>query len=175
MTRYTYKVVPAPSKGRKAPGVKGAEARFSHGLEDAINKLAVEGWEYLRADILPSEERQGLTSTHTVYRTVLIFRREAEAPVPEPRTFPPLTAERASSDMDDADMPEAGSVPEEPLAAKKDEVAESRQEEIVHTADVAYEEPSGADIIEEDGAVVPEDSEPPADDVVEAETEDRRD
>ncbi|MEQ9257754.1 MAG: DUF4177 domain-containing protein [Roseovarius sp.] len=79
MTHYTYKVVPAPAKGRKAPGVKGAEARFAHGLEAVMNEMAAEGWEYLRADILPSEERQGLTSTQTVYRSVLVFRREAQA------------------------------------------------------------------------------------------------
>lgn len=98
MTRYTYKVIPAPAKGRKASGVKGAEARFAHGLEEAINELAAQGWDYLRADILPSEERQGLTSTATVYRSVLVFRRlaqEAETAQPHPasaRAAPPLTA-----------------------------------------------------------------------------------
>ncbi|WP_210115063.1 DUF4177 domain-containing protein [Roseovarius aestuariivivens] len=75
MQHYEYKVIPAPAKGRKAPGVKGADARFAHALETAINELAASGWEYLRADILPSEERQGLTSTQTVYRSVLVFRR----------------------------------------------------------------------------------------------------
>lgn len=77
MTGYEYKVIPAPAKGRKARGVKGPEARFAHALELQMNELAAEGWEYLRADILPSEERQGLTSTQTVYRSVLVFRREA--------------------------------------------------------------------------------------------------
>lgn len=75
MTVYEYKVVPAPSKGRKAAGVKGPEARFAHGLQEALNEVAAGGWEYQRADILPSEERQGLTSTQTVYRSVLVFRR----------------------------------------------------------------------------------------------------
>lgn len=76
--KYEYKVIPAPAKGRKGPGVKGAEGRFAHGLETVINELAVEGWEYLRADVLPSEERQGLTSSQTVYRSMLIFRRPLE-------------------------------------------------------------------------------------------------
>ncbi|MFN3209141.1 MAG: DUF4177 domain-containing protein [Roseovarius sp.] len=76
--KYEYKVIPAPSKGRKGPGVKGAEGRFAHGLETVINELALEGWEYLRADILPSEERQGLTSSQTVYRSMLVFRRPLE-------------------------------------------------------------------------------------------------
>lgn len=72
---YEYKIVPAPARGQKAPGIKGAEARFAHGLETAINALARDGWDYLRADILPSEERHGLTSSHIVYRSVLVFRR----------------------------------------------------------------------------------------------------
>lgn len=76
--KYEYKVIPAPAKGRKGPGVKGPEGRFAHGLETTINELALEGWEYLRADILPSEERQGLTSSQTVYRSMLVFRRPLE-------------------------------------------------------------------------------------------------
>ena len=75
MKQYEYRVLAAPNKGRKGPGIKGPEARFAHGLEQVINEQAAEGWEYLRSDILPSEERQGLTSSHTVYRSVLIFRR----------------------------------------------------------------------------------------------------
>lgn len=79
MQIYEYKVVPAPTKGKKGPGIKGPDARFAHGLESAMNLLARDGWEYLRADILPSEERQGLTSTQTVYRSVLVFRRAIES------------------------------------------------------------------------------------------------
>jgi len=79
MTAYEYRVIPAPTKGRKAQGVKGAEARFANALQEVINDHAAEGWEYQRSDILPSEERQGLTSSHTVYRSVLVFRRPADA------------------------------------------------------------------------------------------------
>jgi hypothetical protein len=78
MSFYTYKVIPAPGKAPKVPGVKAPEARFALGLEEAINEMARKGWEYLRSDILPSEERQGLTSTQTVYRSVLVFRRTAD-------------------------------------------------------------------------------------------------
>ncbi len=79
MVGYEYKVIPAPAKGLKARGVKGPEARFANALEHRINEMAADGWDYLRADILPSEERQGLTSTQTVYRSVLVFRRTKEA------------------------------------------------------------------------------------------------
>lgn len=102
MAEYEYKVVPAPAKGRKAPGVKGAEARFAHGLEAVMNEMASEGWEYMRADVLPSEERQGLASTQTVYRSVLVFRRErsgarheqpAAPSIPAPASPPPQEQE----------------------------------------------------------------------------------
>ena len=79
MPIYEYKVIPAPTRGRKAPGVKTPEARFALGLEDMLNIMGQGGWDYLRSDILPSEERQGLTSSHTVYRSVLVFRRETTA------------------------------------------------------------------------------------------------
>lgn len=119
MTRYTYKVLPAPAKGRKAPGVKGAEARFAYGLEEAINEMAAQGWEYLRADILPSEERQGLTSTTTVYRSVLVFRREMKGLDAGDRPVPSLTARRTP-------------VPDEAVAFTRkqpvEEVAEDAQE-----------------------------------------------
>ena len=75
---YEYKVIPAPAKGKKQRGIKGAEARFAHALESVMNELAKDRWEFQRADILPSEERQGITSTQTVYRSVLVFRRLAE-------------------------------------------------------------------------------------------------
>lgn len=75
MTRYEYKVCPAPAKGRKDKGLKTPEARFALAVEMQINLLAADGWQYQRTDILPSEERQGLTSSRTVYRTVMVFRR----------------------------------------------------------------------------------------------------
>lgn len=91
MTTYEYKVVPAPDRGRKARGVKGADGRFAHALEDALNELAAEGWEYQRAETLPSEERQGLSGKATVFRNVLVFRRARDADLAdfEPRLLDP--------------------------------------------------------------------------------------
>lgn len=101
MSSYEYKVVTAPSKGVRAPGVKGSEGRFAHALEEAMNQMAGEGWEYVRAETLPAEERAGLTSTQTVYHNVLVFRRlrsgdmsafdprVLEAPKPAPMLPPP--------------------------------------------------------------------------------------
>ncbi|MFK7838090.1 MAG: DUF4177 domain-containing protein [Sulfitobacter sp.] len=101
MPRYEYKVVPAPTKGLKAKGVKGAEARFSHAIQELMNGLAGYGWEYQRAETLPSIERAGLTSTTTEWRNVLVFRRlrenDAEAFSPE-LLPPPDVAEQAASE-----------------------------------------------------------------------------
>lgn len=72
---YEYKVVPAPTKGQKARGVKGAEGRFANALESKMNELAADGWEFLRTETLPSEERSGLTSTAKKYRSIMVFRR----------------------------------------------------------------------------------------------------
>ena len=73
--QYEYKVIPAPRKGRKARGVKSAEDRFSHTLQQVMNDLAADGWEFLRSETLPSDERSGLTSSTTVFRSMLVFRR----------------------------------------------------------------------------------------------------
>ena len=75
---FEYKVVPAPTRGRKAKGVKTPADRFARALEDTINELAAEGWEYQRTDTLPAEERQGLTGRTTIYQNMLVFRRLAE-------------------------------------------------------------------------------------------------
>ncbi|WP_170409328.1 DUF4177 domain-containing protein [Ruegeria atlantica] len=76
MQRYEYKVVPAPQKGTKAKGVKTAEGRFAASVEQVLNQMGQDGWEYQRAELLPSEERSGLTSSTVNWRNVLVFRRE---------------------------------------------------------------------------------------------------
>lgn len=92
MIRYEYKVVPAPEKGTKARGVKTAPARFALSVEQALNQLAAEGWEYQRAELLPSEERSGLTGSTTNWRNLLVFRR----PLPAgPEVLPEAEAEAA--------------------------------------------------------------------------------
>ncbi|WP_373353771.1 DUF4177 domain-containing protein [Pseudoroseicyclus sp. CXY001] len=121
MQTYEYRVVPAPKKGLKAKGVKTAEARFAHALQALMNELGAEGWDYIRTDTLPSEERTGLTGrTTTSYQNMLVFRRplltatiaeaapaaEPQAPaLPAPEPAPAPAAEAA---------PEAKEEPTEP-------------------------------------------------------------
>lgn len=99
---YEYKVLPAPTKGIKAAGVKGPAQRFAHALEAAMNEVAADGFEYHRSDILPSEERQGLTSSQTIYRSVLVFRRPLTAPLAD---LAPVAEDDSASDHSEAPAP----------------------------------------------------------------------
>jgi len=101
MPNYEYRVVPAPKKGERAKGVKGTEARFAHTLATVMNELGAEGWDYVRTDTLPCEERSGLTGKATSFRNLMIFRRVLES-------APVATAEPEAQ----AEQPEE---PEEPL------------------------------------------------------------
>ena len=53
MTRYEYKVVPAPGKAAKVKGVKSPEGRFAHSIEAVLNEMAADGWEFQRAELDP--------------------------------------------------------------------------------------------------------------------------
>ena len=79
MQRFEYKVVPAPRRGEKARGVKSTEERFALGLTHLMNAMAAEGWDYVRAEALPCDERAGLTGTRTTFQNVLVFRRALAA------------------------------------------------------------------------------------------------
>ena len=85
MPTYQYRVVPAPKRGLKARGVSSNEDRFAHALETLMNELGAQGWDYVRADTLPAEERQGLTGRTTIYQNMLVFRRLVEAAADTPR------------------------------------------------------------------------------------------
>ncbi|RME16984.1 MAG: DUF4177 domain-containing protein, partial [Alphaproteobacteria bacterium] len=76
---FEYKVVPAPTRARRVKGAKTPADRFAQTLAEAMNALAADGWEYLRADTLPQEQRKGLTGRVTVFQTMLVFRRPLAA------------------------------------------------------------------------------------------------
>lgn len=91
MDKFEYKAVPAPQYGKRTKGARSHEARYAQSLGDVLNEMSREGWEYLRADQLPSTDRKGLfrrkvENTHSM----LIFRRPAskeflKAPVAAPK------------------------------------------------------------------------------------------
>jgi len=104
MQRYEYRVVPAPTKGEKAKGAKTTPDRFAVALMNVMNGLGADGWEYVRADTLPCDERVGFTGSKTVFQNMLVFRRpiagEVAEPRPKARTVPPqpvLTASEAAT------------------------------------------------------------------------------
>lgn len=72
---FEYNVIAAPTRGEKAKDAKSPTDRYALALTAELNRMAADGWEYLRADVLPSEERSGLTGRTTVYHNVLVFRR----------------------------------------------------------------------------------------------------
>ena len=79
MTVYVYKVIPAPTQGLKGKGVKGVSARFANSLETSINDLAVDGWEYVRSESLPSVDRVGMTRKRVEsFQNVMVFRKPAD-------------------------------------------------------------------------------------------------
>lgn len=93
MRKFEYKAIPAPTSGTKAKGVKTTEDRFALSLTDALNEMAEDGWEYVRAETLPCTERKGLTGTQQTYQNILVFRRLEAAALPLDRvTTRPLHA-----------------------------------------------------------------------------------
>ncbi len=143
MPRYEYKVVPAPTKGLKGKGLKGPEAKFAHAIQELMNGLSGYGWEYQRAETLPSVERAGLTGSTTEWRNVLVFRRlregEAEAfspemlpapavfamapaAVPEPEVQVPADIEAALGELEQTQAPEKEPAPAETVIAENDTV-----------------------------------------------------
>ena len=98
MTHYDYKVVPAPKRAKRVKGVHGSEELFALTLTEAINEVARQGWEYVRAEHLPAEAPRGwFRGRSRASRRVLVFRRPREQlgprlaavrPEPAPPTRP---------------------------------------------------------------------------------------
>ncbi|CUH66993.1 hypothetical protein TG4357_02768 [Thalassovita gelatinovora] len=120
MTLYDYKVVPAPARGTKARGIKGPDARFANTIETVLNEMAAAGWEFQRAETLPSEERHGLTHTATTFRTLLVFRRPRPGDISAfaPRRVEPADprpeADQDETAQDDAPATTVSKTPEQP-------------------------------------------------------------
>ncbi|EYD77155.1 hypothetical protein Rumeso_01267 [Rubellimicrobium mesophilum DSM 19309] len=85
----------------KAKGARRPEDRFARAVEAEMNRMASEGWEFVRSDTLPCEQRSGWFSRPaTVFQTLLVFRRPlGEAGVQAPRAAmpPPVTLAPAAS------------------------------------------------------------------------------
>lgn len=112
LSSYEYAAIPAPLRSEKAKKAKTPSDRFALTLTDEINRMAADGWEYLRAETLPSEERSGLTGRTTLFHNLLIFRREAasgrtEAPVAATAAPAPVLQEAPKPAVQAAPKPAA--------------------------------------------------------------------
>jgi hypothetical protein len=112
MMQYEYRVVPAPVRGVKAKGARTPDDRFAHALAEVMNDLGAQGWDYVRCDTLPCEERTGLTGRTTVYRNMLVFRRPvapsvAVAKADQTPAAPPSLAARFAATLRPGTTPAA--------------------------------------------------------------------
>jgi len=114
--RFEYTAIPAPTRGEKAKDAKTPTDRYALAVAAELNRMASEGWEYIRADVLPSEERSGLTGRATVYHNLLIFRRPQTAPAGSvadmerrPQPVYPAAASPAPQPRPTPHLPEAAS------------------------------------------------------------------
>ncbi len=81
MAEFEYKVVPAPRKAGRAKGVRGHDEKYAYTLGEIMNKMAADGWQYLRAESLPVDEKAGMMGKTTEkYLSLLVFQRQTNAP-----------------------------------------------------------------------------------------------
>ena len=75
---FEYKCVGAPERPKRLRGTWSRSDRVALAMQEIIDAEAVDGWEYLRTDLVPVEEKASFFSrTQEVQRAVLIFRRDA--------------------------------------------------------------------------------------------------
>ena len=129
MQRFEYKIVPAPSRATKsARKAQSAADRLSIVLADVMNTHGQDGWEYLRSEYLPLEERRGIFARQSVSQHhVLVFRRALpvlgdltgplvpssarNAESPPPRSLSPAPIAPGQQDMTVGRTPTLGAAP----------------------------------------------------------------
>ncbi|MBM3604838.1 MAG: DUF4177 domain-containing protein [Alphaproteobacteria bacterium] len=94
---YEYSVIPAPNRSEKIRDAKTSSDRYAVTITAELNRMAGEGWEYLRADVLPSEERSGLTGRTITYHNLLVFRRPKRAADAELKRLPQPSAAESTA------------------------------------------------------------------------------
>ena len=123
---FEYKCVGGPERPKRVRGARSRSDRVALAMEEIIGAEAVDGWEYLRTDLVPVEEKSGLFSrTQEVHRAVLVFRREIGAA----RSTRPVLAHTQARSV--AVAPE----PEVPLQAEPAEPREGREGRISLSAE----------------------------------------
>ncbi|MGB0505567.1 MAG: hypothetical protein ACPGGK_05170 [Pikeienuella sp.] len=76
MPDFEYKTVAAPRRIKKVKGVKGRGESLAAMIEAIIQDESAGGWDYLRTDIFPVDEKPGWFSSRAeVHKGVMVFRR----------------------------------------------------------------------------------------------------
>mgnify|MGYP001575236830 CR=1 FL=1 len=138
MNAFEYTAIPAPIRSEKAKSAKTPAERYALTLTDEINRMAADGWEYLRAETLPSEERSGLTGRTTLFHNLLIFRRP-KAGTPKPRALTEVEAKPARPPVQT--VPPATAKPAEPAPKRPEPAAEAEASAVSPTASPIFSEP----------------------------------
>ena len=126
---FEYKCVGGPERPKRLRGTWSRSDRVALAMQDIINAEAVDGWEYLRTDLVPVEEKASfLGRTQEVHRAVLIFRRETVVERPVQAARPRLGGADARSV---AAMPEN----EVPLPGEPADARETREGRIALSAE----------------------------------------
>ncbi len=125
---FEYKTVGAPERAQRKRGRRSQSDRVAAAFEEILQAEAVDGWEYLRTDLLPVIESAGwFRRGHEVHRAVMVVRRpldqappvESEAalrqaPSVTPAPVRPLAPEPEVSDDPDLRLAEFVRAPGKP-------------------------------------------------------------
>ncbi|GFE63575.1 DUF4177 domain-containing protein [Litoreibacter roseus] len=146
MSEFEYRVIPAPRQSKAVKGIRGVPERFAHTVGGVMNELGADGWEYVRADTLPCEERQGLTGKTVNYHSMLVFRRpvgskvrEAEPATPKLALPSPTIAKEPQSidEWEDRVLAEAEAMAEAEVSEKRAEPKLRRVQKNIPKSDSA--------------------------------------
>ncbi|MFW5654989.1 MAG: DUF4177 domain-containing protein, partial [Roseicyclus sp.] len=80
MSFYEYKVVPAPTTGRRRQRRVDGLDRYASTISDIMTELGLDGWDFIGAETLRERRRRFLILICDVERTLMIFRRAVTAP-----------------------------------------------------------------------------------------------
>jgi hypothetical protein len=73
---FEYKTVGAPERAKRKRGLRTGSDRAAAAFDDVLQAEAVDGWEYLRTDLLPVTDRAGwFGRAREMHRAVMVFRR----------------------------------------------------------------------------------------------------
>lgn len=72
---YEYKLTAIPTKGRSIKGRRGVSESFGVAIEDKMNKMSDEGWEFVEFREVPIIERRVLRANRTRTATMMLFKR----------------------------------------------------------------------------------------------------